>query len=444
MIVSVSLENWMSFRDQTTFSMVATRERQHGGRVPKVQKYQARVLPIAALYGGNASGKSNFFRALSFVKNFIVDGTKPGGNIPVDRFLLDEESYSKPSQFQLMLLINEKLFEFSFAVTPKAVIEEKVVAITSTSEKVLYHRKNDEIKFDSSIASDDFLKFAFRGTRRNQLFLTNSVSQNVNNFRQIYDWFDDSLILIGSTSQYFALGGFLSEQDSHHLTMNQVLSQLDTGIDHVGAEEIPFDQIPIPESTKDKLMGEVKEGMNVELTHASTNSRFFVTHKDSDLIVWKPVAYHRKSDGTKAKFELWQESDGSQRLLDLLPAFLDLSSPGSKRVYLIDEIDRHLHTSLVRKLLENYLAMSDADTRMQLLFTTHDVMLMDQQLLRRDEMWVVERETSGASCLYSFSDFKGIRYDKDIRKSYLQGRLGGVPRLSLGENLASVGDNEDG
>ena len=149
------------------------------------------------------------------------------------------------------------------------------------------------------------------------------------------------------------------------------------------------------------------------------------------------VSFHPKSDGTEAKFETHQESDGSQRVIDLLPAFLDLSTQTSPRVYVIDEIDRSLHPLLIRQLLEAYLGNCSTETRKQLLLTTHNVMLMDQQLLRRDEMWVAERDNSGASSLFSFSEYKDVRYDKDLRKSYLQGRLGGIPRILSGGALTN-------
>lgn len=91
---------------------------------------------------------------------------------------------------------------------------------------------------------------------------------------------------------------------------------------------------------------------------------------------------------------------------------------------------RSLHPLLIKRLLERYLAGCSSQSRSQLLFTTHNVLLMDQDLLRRDEMWIAERSDQGDSSLLSFSEYKDVRYDKDIRKSYLQGRLGGIPRLN--------------
>ena len=116
-----------------------------------------------------------------------------------------------------------------------------------------------------------------------------------------------------------------------------------------------------------------------------------------------------------------------QRLIDLLPAFHELISTDSKKVFVIDELNRSLHTLLTRNLLESYLASRQSGSRGQLIFTTHDGLLLDQALFRRDEFWFIDKDENGASLLSALSDFKDVRHDKDIRKSYLQGRFGGIP-----------------
>ena len=399
---------------------------------PLCIKYQTRVLPVAAIYGGNASGKTNFFKALKFAKELVVKGTQPDSLIPVEPFRLAAKGPEKPSQFGFELLIDDDIYDFKFSVTRKAVHEEKLTIITRTSEKVLYHRQNGKIDFDEALTKDRMLEFVFKGTRDNQLFLTNSISQKVENFKPIYTWFKDFLELVAPDSRFGAFEHFLNESHPLFSTMNEMLPQLDTGIAHLGGEGIPFDNLQLPDPLKTKLQEDIKEGMTVLLL---TDERVVVTRKDGELVAKKLVTFHPKADGTEAKFEMRQESDGSQRVIDLLPAFLDLSNVASKKVYVIDEVDRSLHTLLTRKLLEFYLSRCSAETRTQLLFTTHDALIMDQQLLRRDEMWVTERDLAGASNLFSFSEYKDVRYDKDIRKSYLQGRLGGVPRILLGGSL---------
>ena len=438
MLISFRIENWMSFRNQVTFSMVASRERQHSDRVPKLGKYQTRILPVAAIYGGNASGKTNFFKALSFAKALVVKGTQPDSLIPVESFRLDASMAEQPTRLGFELLVDEIIYEFSFAATRKGILEEKLVVITASREKVLYHRRDGKPNFDDALARDQFLQFAFQGTRDNQLFLTNSVSQKVDNFRPVYDWFKDTLELVAPDSRFEPFEQFLDEGQPLYATMNEMLSQLDTGIAHLGGEELPFENMPLPEPLKTKLQEDVKEGMTVRLLTEPTNERFVVTRKEGELVAKKLVTYHPKADGTEAKFEMRHESDGSQRVIDLLPAFLELSAQISKKVYVIDEVDRSLHTLLTRRLIEAYLANCTTETRTQLLLTTHDVLLMDQQLLRRDEMWVAERDAAGASSLISFSEYKDVRYDKDIRKSYLQGRLGGIPRILLGGTLPNT------
>jgi len=431
MILSIKLENWASFREKISFSMIASRERQHGERVPKIKKYQTRVLPIAAIYGGNASGKTNFFEALNFAKGLVVKGTPTDGHIPVESYRLSKNSEERPTRFVFELLIDERIYEFSFAVTKKAVLEEQLVQITGTSEKLIYNRSNGEIRFGGSLGDDHFLQFAFRGTRDNQLFLTNSVSQKVDKFLPVYGWFKDTLELVAPDTRFGPFEQFLDEKDPLYSTMNTVLQQLDTGIIHLGGEEIPLENIPMPAPEMTKVQEEIDEGMAARIL--VDNERYIVARHKGELTAKKLGTYHRKEGGGEEGFDMRHESDGSRRIIDLLPAFLEISSQSSKKVFVIDEVDRSLHTLLTRRLLENFLARCSHDSRAQLLFTTHDVLLMDQRLLRRDEMWVTERDAMGISNLLSFSEYKDVRYDKDIRKSYLQGRLGGIPRMLLQE-----------
>lgn len=431
MLVRVEVENWMSFRDRVVFTMLTSKERQHGERVAHLPKYPpAKVVPIAAIYGGNASGKSNFFKAIHFVKELVVKGTRPEAFIPVQPFRLDENSGQRPSRFLFQILVDEVMYEFSFSVTANSVVEEKLVKIGRTTDKVLYHRKDGKPNFASSLEDKKFLEFAFKGTQDNQLFLTNSVLQKGTQFRPVYLWFKESLELVAPDTRFDPFELFLDEKSPLYETMNKLLPALDTGISHLGSEELPFSNLPIPEELKERIQKEITDGGAIRLRNDDLNERFIVTRQGGDLKARKLVTFHSKNGGGETKFDMRHESDGSQRVIDILPAFLGASALASKKVYVIDELDRSLHTLLTRQLLEAYLNECSADSRSQVLLTTHDVLLMDQDLLRRDEMWVVERGRHGASSLVAFSDFEqDIRSDKDVRKSYLQGRLGGVPRI---------------
>ena len=435
MLISVSIENWMSFQHKATFSMVASRERQHGERLTQLPRYSMRVLPIAAIYGGNASGKSNFFKALAFAKQFVVEGTGFEESIPVDPFLLNQNSAGEATKFWFELLIEKEIYEFSFSVTWDRVTEERLVLILSTTEKTLYHRVGDEIEWDQSIEGDKFLKFAFQGTRENQLFLTNAVFQKVKNFLPIFNWFKNNLVLISPNTRFGPFEFTIDDSKPLSKVMGEFLKQLDTGIEHLGLEEIPFDSMQFPEQFLQQIKRDVSEGKTLNILDDSTGRRYSITRTEGKLLAKKLMTYHRTQEGREAIFEIDQESDGSLRALDLLPAFLGLANKSTPKVYVIDELDRSLHTLLIRTLLETYLATCSASSMTQLLFTTHDVLLMDQSLLRRDEMWVAERDSQGSSALTSFSEYKDVRYDKDLRRSYLQGRLGGIPNILLKQTL---------
>ncbi|MBA7568805.1 hypothetical protein ES708_10540 [subsurface metagenome] len=441
MLISFTIENWMSFRDRVTFSMIASKERNHNERVSRITKYGMRLLPVAGIYGGNASGKTNLFKAINFAKDLIVRGTQPDSIISLDRFRLDTTCANKPSYFCFQILLDNVIYEYSFWVTEKSVIEEKLVKVITTREKILYHRKEGKTDFiDPTLKKDKFLDFVSKGTRDNQLLLTNSISQKVNTFKPIYDWFNESLILIGPEARYENFDYFLKEENPLYASFNTILNNLDTGIVHLGGEKLLFENDPFLDSLKQSIKDNLKENTSVKVFSQLNNQSYIITRENGETIVKKLVSYHRNQEGKDVKFDIINESDGSRRLIDLIPAFLALATKSS--TVFIDELDRSLHTLVTRQLLSSFLGFCSTNASSQLLFTTHDVLLMDQKLFRRDEMWITERDQDGNSSLLSFSEYKDVRYDKDIRKSYLQGRMGGIPQILLSGALVNNIEND--
>ena len=272
------------------------------------------------------------------------------------------------------------------------------------------------------------LRVIFEGTQDNQLFITNSIFQKCDAFRQVYDWFGKTLILISPTAEYLALEKYVSDSK-----VAQMLQQLDTGVIGLGSNDVAIGDLDMPSQAMEYFQKTLAGGRSVAQSKNSSGSRFVASKAaDGGFSVRELVTRHQREDSNATMdFHMSQESDGTRRLMDLLPAFLDMSAPSSRRVYVVDELDRSLHTLLTRSLIESYLGCCSASSRSQVIFTTHDALLMDQRLLRRDEIWVTERKSDGSSDLFSFSNYKDARNDNDIRKSYLQGRLGGVPRIFL-------------
>jgi len=429
MLIRFSLENFMSFADKAEMSLIASKERQHGDRVAHIKKFSFRLLPIAAIYGGNASGKTNLFRAISFAKRFIVSGTQLDHFIPVEPYRLNNELSQKPSGFRFEIYIDGQIYEFGFSTDKKQVHTEWLTLLNPRSETPLYKREMDKMVYwDASLKDDQFMQFSFQGTRSNQLFLTNSVLQKVERFMPVYRWFRDTLELIAPDARFQDFGRFISEDNPLYASMNGALSKLDTGITRLGGEVVPWDQLPIPDEIKSKILETLPEGSSGVIE--SNDSRIVITKKKDGMTAKRLSGFHLDESEKEMRIEYRYESDGTRRVIDLLPAFLTLEEPkAATKVFIIDELDRSLHTLMTRGLIEGFLSSCTDTPRGQLLFTTHDVQLMDQSLFRRDEMFVVERTAQGRSHLVAFSDFNDVRYDKDIRKSYLQGRLGGIPRI---------------
>lgn len=269
------------------------------------------------------------------------------------------------------------------------------------------------------------MQFVFDATRDNQLFLTSSVLQNVEKFRPVYNWFRYSLRLIRPDNPFLVDWRLLREEDPIHQKVQELLPQLDVGILRLDSKEIPRDNIGFSVQRKNNISNDFMDDMAIASRSPRTRP-YRIIRKDGKSVAKKLVTRHLKEDGTEAVFEIYQESAGSQRILELLPSVVSLLSLESRHVLFIDEVDRSLHTLLTQQLLSIFLSRCSAETRSQLMFTTHDTELLNQSFLRRDEIWVAERESNEASSLTSFSEYDDVRNDKDIRKSYLQGRLGGI------------------
>jgi len=429
MLISFSFQNWMSFRDETEFSMKAGREKQHHERLASIPDYDLKLLPISAVYGGNASGKSNFVVALAFCKRMVC-----GETLPVPTFRLDNECASQPSRFSVTLIAdNDKVYEYFFSVTKECVQEEKLVRYgTKPADDVtIYHRVKDEITFDLELSAEEQFRFTIfkEGTHNNQLFLTNTISQKVKNedLQAVYRWFSDSLVVLTPESKVslWYIYRHLNEKAS------LILQKLDTGLVSFVATEISSDDLKRqhPSGFLETIRNQLMEENTLELYVGHINTLFLLENDELKAIHCKSI--HESMNGEEVDFSLGEESDGTKRVIDLLPAFFQMSVQNSRRVFVIDEIDRSLHTLMILSLVKAYLASCNGNNRAQLVFTTHNVMLMDQDIFRRDEIWVTERQNQGQSKLYSFAEFKEVRSDTQIRKSYLQGRMGGIPHILL-------------
>jgi AAA15 family ATPase/GTPase len=413
---------------------------QHSERLPRLR--ENKLLPVAAIYGGNGSGKSNFMFALKFARHLVVNGTNPDEAIPRRAFKLDDQCGRRASTFVFEILASdEKIYSYEFSVTNDSVSSEVLRELRPSSKKTIFRRHGvsngqswafDHFDNRSHFSDEDrqFVQFIARGTRKNQLFLREAIDRNFEYLKPVYDWFASNLLILDPNSELESLETILRKRKDLRQFASDSLKNADTGIVELKGEEIPLEAASeIPPVVKEDIKRELKrEGAGV-LFRSSAGHRLSIYRDKGEVLVSRLYTHHRTPDGKEVRFEIEEESEGTRRLIDLLPVFYDLQNPDTGRVYIIDELDRSMHSYLTRKLLEGYLASCHESSRGQLIFTTHEEQLLDQSLLRRDEIWFLNKPDGGGSFLECLAEYEGVRNDTDIRKAYLHGRFSGVPHI---------------
>ncbi len=447
MLIRFSVENFLSFKDEVELSMIPGKSRrQHPGHVIAAEtRDKASALKAAVIYGANASGKSNLIKSMAFARDRIIEGTRLRQVIPVAPFRFDKACEDHPSRFQFEFSYKKKTYIYGFALDSQRVHEEWLYRVAATTEKQLFERhtnSNGETQVEFSNLKltrkkdRDFLDFVARGTRPNQLFLTESIERNVPQFKDIYEWFERVLTPIFPQTRPDALEIVIMKNVDFQRSLENLLQLFDTGIAGIDLREFDFDEEPgIPDELKTQIKSgrlEIKTGGFTQLN--ISDGRYFVLKRDEQNAIkaLKLMTAHKvKDSNSDVLLDVSEESDGTQRLVELIPALMDLLK--SERVFVIDELDRSLHPHLSRSILELFLN-NKTEQPSQLIVTTHESGILDLDLLRRDEIWFVEKDTEGVSSLYSLEEF-APRYDKDIRKGYLLGRFGAIPFIKNVDNL---------
>jgi AAA15 family ATPase/GTPase len=441
MLIDFSVENHLSFSDSVSFSSLATKEARHSERIARGRYPWLKILPSALFYGGNASGKSNLVKSIDFAKFLLVSGTKPERGIPTRAFKLNPDGAKQSSKLSFRILVDERVFHYSFAVNTQQVISEELTEIRATTERPIFSRSrnpdNGEQEFNihwinkRSVSEEDrqFIRFVAKGTRDNQLFLRESVDRNIKELNSVYRWFNESLVIISPDTAYQVLDAHLDKRSDLRQYANELLRNADTGIDSISGQVVPIESLGLPDELKESLETELNEDGGGIFLRSTEGHRFSIFRQENKLVASRIISRRKDWNGKYVDFDASEESDGTRRLIDLLPIFHDLELKQSAKTYIIDELDRSMHTVLCRALIQRYHAQCTESGRNQLIFTTHDTDLLDQSLFRRDEIWFVQRDPKRRSHLVRLSDNKSIRYDKDIRKDYLEGRFGGIPLL---------------
>lgn len=433
MLKRFSVENFASFNDEQSLDLTAGRTELLPEHICEFTK--VKLLKSAVIYGANASGKSNLVKALDFAKQIVIKGLT---NVDTYKkhFRLMEGNESKQSSFNFEIEIDGDFFCYGFDVLLKSgqLIEEWLYKIGSENPELIFERKGNEIEIGKRLSKGEGKgRFkVYRDDMKNQhsqLFLAEIANKALElpavetTINAVYAWFKNKLKIIYPDDDLSHMHFIMNSiSDNYSKVVGQYLRAFDTGVVDVESIEEDFETglKHLPDNLKNKIATDLNN-KDFKETVFKVNKEFFNVLKaeSGELSLKKLGLVHGKQ--ITDTFELKDESDGTRRLLDFIPLIPLFSQD---HTVIIDEIDRSLHPMLTRTFFE--LFHQNEDSKSQLLMTTHESTLLDLELLRRDEIWFVEKDDSGSSSLFPLNKFK-VRYDSKVEKAYLLGRYGAIP-----------------
>ena len=449
MLLNFSVSNFCSFGETAHFTMEAGRTRNFAERTARTPN--AKILKFKAVYGANASGKSNLVKAIDFMQRAVMHGV-PSDAIS-DYCRMRNESISEPSIFEVEVVLDEIRYVYGFKVLLSSGVfiqewlkEKKrqkirnvfirdtqngTYNVTSYANDAMLNDRlriyADDVKQDGSIL---FLRVM--NQNKESLYGENSP---IKIYRTLYYWFRHRLSVNYPDEPITQYNYFFDSQGS--LAAERLLAQLDTGISKVNVYDEPVEKVmaQFPKEFRQGILDTLSEQRrhneenNIdEISSVMVRSReghsMYIIELVGEDVNCKTLKFNHKH--STSLFSLGEESDGTIRLLDLLEVLL---STTPNMVYVIDEISRCLHPLLTKQFVQNFLALA-AERNVQLIATTHEANLMDLDLLRQDEIgFVGKRDDNGTSILYGLEEF-GARFDKRIRKAYLEGQYNAVPKFN--------------
>ncbi|MEL7161344.1 MAG: ATP-binding protein [Bacteroidota bacterium] len=395
------------------------------------------VLKAGTIYGGNGSGKSNLVRAMAFLRNFVVANSTLLGSRTIEGFRFDDKQLQEPSKFEIEFNTGNQSYRYAVALRAYHVESESLYVTTPEEEdrepELLFSRtragKEVEVAMNArfQVTEEDRARISIyvKELLKNSESLLHLLAGNdaFPDLRPAFDWFVNNFIIIEPDTRLMNLAEALERDVQFKQMADTLLQSLDTGVQQISLYTTDYDSLfgfDEPEQ-KQEVLKQLADG--APYVKLFFNGELVLAKLQKDRLLVSRVTTPHEVAGKQMMFFPEEESDGTRRVLDFLPLWHLLFSQNA--TVMIDEIGRSLHPNLVEQLLRVFL---EGDTRGQLLFTTHDANLLQRDLFRRDEVWLMEKNDEGASRITPLTDFK-IRDDLDLRKSYLNGRFGGVPQL---------------
>ena len=443
MLIKISVENFKSFDQLTELTMVSS------SKIQSLEEHKIKIkgttlLKNAVVYGANASGKSNLVEFFSFFKSCLTDG------MPIDysRYFCKtkQENETRESSFEIQFSVNGFIYAYGFSaiLSQRQITSEWLYELhTKAAPKLLFERNKDgALNVEGlNLGKTELTRMQtymedFEGNtsilflsemNRNKKFAEKSKLMV---FKRVYSWLQNNIIVFKPNDPITNFEYYYDHESLEQI--NNLIETFDTGITDVRIEEISIEELKLhlPQEVFTEIMTRLKQKLietpdaHHRMSMRSDTSFFSIEVAENEEPRITTIRSHHGKSFFDFAFE--DESDGTRRLFDLLDMLL---IKNEDVVFVVDELERSLHPKLTQHFLKMF-SNRHAKHQIQLLFTTHEASIMDQDMFRRDEIWFIERSADNVSSIYSLDRFKE-RYDKVLSKAYLEGRYGAIPVFSF-------------
>jgi AAA15 family ATPase/GTPase len=449
MLIRFIAKNIYSFKEQTEFNLLPGRTQalQHH----KVHKNGIDFLRFSAIYGANGAGKSNLIKAISYLQRIIIAGTIQD-RVQDLKFRLDKEYEKIPLSLGIEYIMGDITFFYTVSLDDHHIVYEYLAQSTKQEDILIFERNLSENGTSNISFHPDYYKIekdrifveiiGEKLIKSHQLlfsFLYTNYAQDFPLIEQAFRWFRECLITITPNSKPRGIANILDRNAHIHQFANQYISAVGTGISEIKIEKQDFEDfagidgdILNIDSGLLNVIENLKNnpGSITLLKRNGSDEEITLVYENEKIIAKKLITCHQNASGELIDFALSQESDGIKRLVDFIPALHGILHTNA--IIIIDEIERSLHPLLIKNIIQTFALKEDLQG--QLIFSTHESNLLDQTIVRPDEIWFAQKDMHGATKLYSLSDFK-VHHTINIENGYMNGRFGAIPLMAGIEQL---------
>lgn len=408
MILEFSVKNFLSFKEKVTFSMIANSNKELNDNYVEIGGNK--VLKSAAIYGANASGKSNLFKILTLVVLMLRSSNSVDINakLPLIPFKLDKGSVNKPSEFEIKFILDETRYVYGFIADKDKIYDEYLYYYPNGRETKIFDRTNIN-EYSYTQKDEKILREIETKNAQNKFFLATATNWNFDKTKAAYNFLTNGIGTCNNLEILKNMAYKMYETNPDYLKDFAIdfLQKADFNI-----EDYQISQIDVP----GEFLTAIPEFITKTLPDKPKAYQVLFKHKNSDNYL-----------------SIDEESLGTQMIFAFIPFLAD--SLKNKKVLIIDELDKSLHPFLVQYIVEIFNDAEINKNGSQLIFNTHDTNLLDLNILRRDQIWFTEKNSeTGESDLYSLSDFS-VRKQENVEKGYMLGRYVAVPFIKNDFNL---------